>query len=166
MKQLMRDIRVCGLKEIAKHADWYTHVISIVDSAEHVPQCWAPQLIELFGDVEPGEEQCSRSSLARSDHIKRMHDFVQNLPENARLLVHCHAGVSRSPATAIAILCAWGWPVEQAVEHIAKIRPVMWPNKWILELWGKELGLPDLAAKTEEWKNQQTKTGIFIPKIS
>jgi protein-tyrosine phosphatase len=41
-----------------------------------------------------------------------------------RLYIHCAAGVHRAPMMALAILCATGWKLEEAIEFIASRRPL------------------------------------------
>jgi hypothetical protein len=44
---------------------------------------------------------------------------------DTKLLIHCVAGRHRGPMMALAVLCALGWPMDQAMRHIAEIRPVV-----------------------------------------
>jgi len=102
----MPEIRICGLKEISKHEGWFTHVISLVDGVVHVPAFDVPLCVEIFGDVGPKDHHWTRTPLAKSIQIKRIHKFAKSLPEATPLLIHCHSGIGLSPATAIGILCA------------------------------------------------------------
>jgi protein-tyrosine phosphatase len=59
--------------------------------------------------------------------LKRGVDFAQqalNDPE-ARLYVHCAAGVHRAPMMTLAILCAMDWEMEAALALIETRRPVV-----------------------------------------
>lgn len=49
-------------------------------------------------------------------------------------MIHCHAGVSRSPAIGYAILRGRGWSREKALKEIKKIAPHADPNKRIIRL--------------------------------
>jgi protein-tyrosine phosphatase len=53
-------------------------------------------------------------------------DFAQQALANdeARLFIHCAAGVHRAPMTTLAVLCAQGWDLETAVETISSRRPL------------------------------------------
>jgi predicted protein tyrosine phosphatase len=66
---------------------------------------------------------------------------VSEIPE-AHLLVHCHAGVSRSTAAAALILMQANpeWPASAALDAVAAIRPLAWPNLLILEIGDALLG--------------------------
>ena len=44
--------------------------------------------------------------------------------DGSKLLVHCAAGVHRAPMMALALLCALGWKLDEAMDLIAKRRPV------------------------------------------
>jgi protein-tyrosine phosphatase len=44
---------------------------------------------------------------------------------NAKLLIHCVAGRHRGPMMTLAVLCAQGWQMEEAMRHISERRPVV-----------------------------------------
>jgi predicted protein tyrosine phosphatase len=73
------------------------------------------------------------------------------------LLVHCHAGMSRSPAAAVAILCARGVDPEQALVVLRDAHPPnreFTPNRLAVQITADLLGLPDLpeiARAHEVW---------------
>jgi predicted protein tyrosine phosphatase len=43
--------------------------------------------------------------------VAAIHAFADRVPDAARVIVHCHAGVSRSPAAALMLLARWGQPL-------------------------------------------------------
>ena len=43
----------------------------------------------------------------------------------AKLLIHCVAGRHRGPMMTLAVLCALGWDMDQAMRHISERRPVV-----------------------------------------
>lgn len=53
-------------------------------------------------------------------------EFAQSALEadDARLFIHCAAGVHRAPMMALAVLGSMGWSVEDAMELIEERRPV------------------------------------------
>jgi protein-tyrosine phosphatase len=53
-------------------------------------------------------------------------DFAQQALENseARLFIHCAAGVHRAPMMTLAVLCSQGWDLETAMETISSRRPL------------------------------------------
>jgi protein-tyrosine phosphatase len=44
---------------------------------------------------------------------------------NAKLFIHCAAGVHRAPMMTLAVMCASGWQIEEAKRRIQKLRPVV-----------------------------------------
>jgi protein-tyrosine phosphatase len=59
--------------------------------------------------------------------LKRGVDFALAALENpeARLYVHCAAGVHRAPMMTLAVLCAMNWNIDDAMELIETRRPVV-----------------------------------------
>jgi protein-tyrosine phosphatase len=53
-------------------------------------------------------------------------DFVAKALEDpeAKVLIHCAAGVHRAPMMMLAVLRTQGWTLEAAVQHIQSLRPV------------------------------------------
>lgn len=81
--------------------------------------------------------------------IKSILEFGKRC-EGEALLVHCAAGISRSTAAAFLIILnsikdKVKNPAETAMELVWKIRPILYPNKHMLEL-----GLPLIARNKEE----------------
>jgi len=89
-------------------------------------------------DADPG------SVVPDPGHVRQLLAFGARLDREpgAHLLVHCHAGVSRSSAS-MALLIAQAVP-EQGGEaifaEIMRIRPQIWPNLRIVELGDQALG--------------------------
>lgn len=83
------------------------------------------------------------------------------------ILIHCHAGMSRSTATAIGVLAEWGYDEEFAFNHVHSRRPVdalkanreFIPNPLILSHVDRLVGSNLLAARPQyarellEWGN-------------
>lgn len=60
-----------------------------------------------FDDVtERGEES---DILFAEEHAREIREFVDSWPNARRVVVHCHAGVSRSPGVALGLCDARGW---------------------------------------------------------
>ena len=73
--------------------------------------------------------------LPRLRDVKRILDFTAKIPFTAKVLVHCRAGISRSTATASAILCqhaSLGREMEN-LQHIQTLRDLVLPNRLIIE---------------------------------
>ena len=76
--------------------------------------------------------------LPNSDHIGQLLRFGRTMITSkspVKLLVHCHAGVSRSSAAAVVLLAGTqpGAP-EQALAQLLSVAPNAWPNLRMIEL--------------------------------
>lgn len=60
---------------------------------------------------------------------------------DTRIVVHCHAGVSRSPALAWLMLVMLGREPQEAIAALRAARPGIWPNLAVLSLGADYLGL-------------------------
>jgi predicted protein tyrosine phosphatase len=140
---------ICGIDELGDHCELgVTHVLSILD-----PDAPEPPVLGSFGEhsrielrfhdvieelpdrVVPGTQQVQQIlALGR--------DLTAFPPADAHLLVHCHAGVSRSTA-AMTLILAQAYPDRSGVEivdEVLRIRSRAWPNLRIIELGDKLLG--------------------------
>jgi predicted protein tyrosine phosphatase len=140
---------ICGIDELGDHCELgVTHVLSILD-----PDAPEPPVFGSFGEhsrielrfhdvieelpdrVVPGAQQVQQIlALGR--------DLTASPPADAHLLVHCHAGVSRSTA-AMTLILAQACPDRSGVEivnEVLRIRSRAWPNLRIIELGDKLLG--------------------------
>lgn len=142
-------ITVCGLDELAGYGDArVSHVLSILD-----PDWPAPEALVAFGAHEKLElrfhdviERLPGAVVPNRSHIEQLLAFGQALgrepARDAHLLVHCHAGVSRSSAS-MALLIAQAMPdrpAEAIFADILKVRPQIWPNLRIVEMGDRMLG--------------------------
>ena len=64
------------------------------------------------------------------------------MANEAHLLVHCHAGVSRSTAAAILVMAQTcpDRPADEVLREVVRLRPRAWPNLRILEFGDEILG--------------------------
>lgn len=152
-------LTICGLEELPRHCDpglipGVTHVLSLLDPGWPEPvslrQFKLDQRLKLnFHDViEPvpgwiAPERCDVELLlafGRNLHpAARRNDLQTSV---THLLVHCHAGVSRSTASAI-LLLAQHHPERTAhdiVGQVIRLRPQAWPNLRIIEIGDSLLG--------------------------
>jgi len=140
-------VTICGIDELECHcAGGITHVLSILDP------CW------------PEPEALSGFSINRRLRL-RFHDVIESQPgwiaperwdvelllafsrdlavsEEAHLLVHCHAGVSRSTAAATLVMAQArpDRPADEVLREVVRLRPRAWPNLRILEFGDEILG--------------------------
>lgn len=90
------------------------------------------------------------------EQVKRLLAFGQE--NSGRILVHCHAGVSRSTAIAIGIMMVRGYTPEQSVNAIHDTHPdghEFWPNELIIQHLETIFDLPDNSIK-RLLKNKRT----------
>ena len=139
-------LTICGLDELDLHArNDVTHVVSIIDPAQPDP--------EDFADYPPHDRTLWRFDdiIAPRDgmivpgetDVRRILDLGDRLAgEPVRhLLVHCHAGVSRSTATA-ALLMAQRNPGRESdiFQRLDAMRQPAWPNSLIVRMGDELLG--------------------------
>src|ERR1700712_1627454 len=132
-----------GLDELPGHSGIGTsHVLSILDPDWPVPEAFGSfgehEKLELrFHDVieeDAGMVPPSKDDVARLLAFGR--DLVAEPRNDAHLLVHCHAGISRSTAS-MALVLAQARPdvsAREVMHEIVRIRPKAWPNLWIIEI--------------------------------
>ena len=136
-------ITVCGFAELADHCGGsISHVLSILDPDAPVPSELGSfpeqHRLELrFHDIiepEPGRYPPEPRHIERLLALGR--DILARSAEHTRLLIHCHAGFSRSPA-ALVLLLAQADPLLSAqsiAAEVLRIRPTAWPNLRMIEL--------------------------------
>jgi predicted protein tyrosine phosphatase len=153
-------ISICGIEELTGHCETgVSHVLSILDPDWPVPEAFGQYgehaKLELrFHDVI---EDAPGMTAPRQEHVAELLAFGRDLmaepAEDAHLLVHCHAGVSRSTASMALILAQArpDLPADRIFAEILRIRPQAWPNLRILEMGDAELGRKgELAAAAAE----------------
>jgi predicted protein tyrosine phosphatase len=144
-------LTICGLDELDDHsARAVTHVLSILDPNWPEPEAFFAydphhRTVLHFNDaIEPG----AGVELPRVSHVEDIlafgHGFQRDLAarREAHLLIHCHAGISRSTA-AMTTLLMQAHPEEteeQIFERLAAIRPQAWPNSLMIGFADELLG--------------------------
>lgn len=123
-----------------------THLISI-----RAPATRLLSMIELpperhlelyFGDaIEP-----EAPDAARAEAIEATFGFIDGLPEDAHLLIHCLRGIGRSTALTLGILARYMAP-EEAAAALHALRPEAKPNRLVVGLCDAALGLKGKLAK-------------------
>lgn len=84
--------------------------ISIADpdtEAARVSRGFAAVLRLNFTDVVEPEDPSD--VIFSDDHARAIRDFIDSWPDAARIVVHCHAGMSRSPGVALGLCDIRGW---------------------------------------------------------
>jgi predicted protein tyrosine phosphatase len=137
-------LTICGLDELVCHgAGGVTHVLSILDPDWPEPEAfraYAPhRRLELrFHDIiDPAPGWI----LPQQQDVERLLAFGHDLAEasaatGAHLLIHCHAGLSRSTAAATLLLVQARpeRPAAEALAMVTALRPRAWPNLRLIEL--------------------------------
>ncbi len=140
---------VCGIDELESFSATRTsHVLSILD-----PDWPVPEAFGQFGEHEKLElrfhdviEETPGQRAPQPEHVEALLAFGRDLmaepPQDAHLLVHCHAGISRSTAS-MALILAQSLPqvpAAEILEEVARIREKAWPNLRMIELGDAMLG--------------------------
>ncbi len=125
--------------------EWATHTISLRSPRFVAPDKKNGKSVQryfYFDDVDPSQVSSdSFLKAATSRQIQAILKFTARLQSKDKLLVHCGAGVSRSPAVAMGILCQHGFMPNEAVRFVYSIRPQTLPNQHIIRLFDDILGL-------------------------
>ena len=150
----LSSIPICSLEAVREmDLSPYGGVITIEDSTIEDPfriEYGPPeQLVLRFDDISaPHPEWIEPQEF----HIERALSFTDKIGDGA-LLIHCHAGISRSSAIALAILARGmgeGKEIE-AIKTLEKIHPNARPNKsmvWMTdEILGRDMKLYQTAYK-------------------
>jgi len=136
------NLTICGVRELPEQeGKRWTHIVSIWDKTSLYDLACREQVKTLalsakllFSFFEDTSDP-SYPDAPRLQDVKRILDFTKELPQKAKVLVHCRAGVSRSTATAYAILCQHtepGMEMENLL-HIETLRDLVMPNRLIIQ---------------------------------
>jgi predicted protein tyrosine phosphatase len=134
-------VTVCGIPELAQHdTSGVSHVLSLLDTHHGLPEALGgygaiDHELVRFDDVVaefPGFVACSEADVRR---ILALGERMRAAGERAQhLLVHCHAGISRSTAAAAVLMAQFNAGREtEAFLRILDLRPHAWPNTRIVE---------------------------------
>ena len=139
MPLVTHKVTICGIPELPQHCSTdITHVLSIIDT--HEPR---PSALEHFPAIEhelirfddvvaeyPGFEACTPA------HIEKVLAFGERVHArpDGHVLVHCHAGISRSTAAAAILMCQHAPGDEEAAFlRLLGLRKHGWPNTRMVE---------------------------------
>ena len=147
MQLMPFQVTICGIEELESHcAGGITHVLSILDPGWPEPESLSGfdinrRLRLRFHDVI--ESQPGWIAPERWD-VELLLAFSRDLAgaNEAHLLIHCHAGVSRSTAAATLVMAQTcpERPADEVLREVVRLRPRAWPNLRILELGDEILG--------------------------
>ena len=142
-------LTVCGLDELAGHCSTSaSHVLSILDPDHPTPEAFGSygehERLELrFHDII---DEAPGLVLPQAEHVAELLAFGRTMLSGStpglHLLVHCHAGISRSTAS-MAMLLAQALPDTPATTILAmvlRIREKSWPNLRMMQFGDALLG--------------------------
>ncbi len=141
----LSELTVCGLDELDSHRTrGVTHVLSILDPGWPEPAAFLafdPHFRATFRFHDAIEWSWGVVLPKRTD-IEAILAFGREAGDVSHLLIHCHAGISRSTAAMLMIL-AQAHPEESedvAVDRLLAIRPQAWPNSRMIAFADEALG--------------------------
>lgn len=131
------DIEVCvrsavEARELAVQG-WATAIVSLVDrpglEVERPDGLLTENhLVLQFADVTSAEDGVPVTAA----HMERLIVFARGLPSRSRVLVHCSAGIGRSPACALGIHLARGHRLATTFRRMLVDRPAAQPNPLVV----------------------------------
>jgi len=136
-------LTICGLQELDEHsARSVTHVLSILDPGWPEPEAFFTYdphrrtTLHFHDEIEPA----AGIELPRREHMEQILAFGRSLQRDlaerpdAHLLVHCHAGISRSTAAMTALLAQADSSLDEDTifERVLAVRPKAWPNSLMI----------------------------------
>lgn len=136
-------IRVCGLHNVMSFVKDADFIVGITDHKVKSPvtSVNVPQVCVQFDDTEhPSDTEFMTMQL----NVRRILNSIASskLSLDSNIVVHCHAGVSRSSATAWLILIMLGMDFKDAFTLLFKQHSNIWPNKVVLGIGASILKLP------------------------
>lgn len=144
------------------------HHISFIDAAKY--RLYHPQEIPALclhvNDIHPHQEkEHEHYVLFNASHARQIFDFADEHKigeQFGRTLVQCVAGVSRSGATALALLANAGFSNDEAFERVLKVRQYIHPNIWFMEVFDFVMGRNgEFLQYYKDWYVQKQAEGFF-----
>lgn len=139
-------ISICGVAELHEFAGDVSHILGILDPGTPPPEGYVhhPEARReefRFYDVVVNDAQRTTPSEADMARILQVGEKLAAQPVK-HLLVHCYAGVSRSTASAVALMAQRN-PARAAdiFAALGDIRPRAWPNSVMISHADRLLGL-------------------------
>jgi predicted protein tyrosine phosphatase len=138
-------IYVCNLMEMAGHAEALqaSHLVSLVSPDEQpaTPACITIERHHRVG-IHDISEPLDGHILPAQEHVEALIEFVRVWrPEEAPLLIHCVAGISRSMAAALITLVVKAPGRElDAARHVRGAAAHAYPNRRMIALADELLG--------------------------
>lgn len=163
---LQRHITVCAARDlplVTKRDPGFWNVVSMMEPELPMPMShgFRQHLKLRFHDVE-NVDRVEGVVGARWEDLRDVFEFVDGLPGQP-ILIHCNAGLSRSPAVALGLIVRGLWKgtdlqaqdlVAEAVRRLLAIRSKARPNVLVLRLaLGQFLEAEEAEALTRQLVN-------------
>jgi predicted protein tyrosine phosphatase len=146
------DIVICNRREVEKTIRQVkaTHVISLLDpdvfafvpDEINISRTFIPIIhnIQKIRIVMKDEIDPNISHSPKIEQIESILDWAKDLVNNEIIIVHCEAGISRSPAMALGLLVQRllrtsnyrPYEIDFAIDRLLQIRPHCFPNELII----------------------------------
>jgi predicted protein tyrosine phosphatase len=158
-----RATSVCGLLELDDYRDRrVSHVLSILDPDWPEPTAFDgfPDHRRLRLDFHDVIDDIPDRVPPARHHIEKLLAFGRAVgdgeTDRTHVLVHCHAGISRSTAALALLLCQWYRlkSPRDVLAEVIRIRSQAWPNLRMIELGDELLSLGGalIAAAREHYR--------------
>lgn len=155
----MFELRITDLKDAPTVGlGWATKKVSLVDTSGVAnPFFGEGHQVFVFDDLNSEKEECHRPGMRHAPKMKDIQNilhFTETFTDDDKVLIHCHGGISRSPAVAILVLIQHGATHQEAIDKVLEVRSVAWPNPLIIRLGDVALGQNGaLITFMNEWFN-------------
>ena len=135
VKMAFEELTICAKHQVRKVVKRFaaTHLLSLVDPDDRVR---TPNRIARENHLSIRFDDVESPHLPFAPTYRRLETaaaWVDRLPNDARLVIQCTAGISRSTAVAFAFLCR-KMDVEAARDRLLEISPEASPNALITAL--------------------------------
>lgn len=140
-------IHYCGRREVKYARGPWDAIVSINDPDEPTPELPdSAQVLRLeFYDLDQPFQGYPEPRL---EHVQALLDLAEDhLTKDSRVLIHCHAGISRSAAAAIILAIALGVDADRAITQFVNKSYYGFPNGLLLQLAEQPLGVPGLKQR-------------------
>ncbi len=133
MTKVVDTVRASGARSL---------VTILTAGASLVRPCGIPRERHLSIAVSDIETNTNGHILAGEEHIDRLLAFFEEWDQTDPLVIHCYAGVSRSPAAAYVAACALA-PHRcefEVARELRRMSPTATPNRRLVALADRRLG--------------------------
>lgn len=140
-----RRLAVCGLAELPAYLNGATsHVVSLIDprlSFDRLPG--VGHLLLRLHDIDQHLPGHNAPTFADAEAVLAFVAGLVDRSDGFSLVIHCHAGISRSSAAALAAMLVLEDRLDSqaALAALALHRPQMWPNALLTGHFDRALGL-------------------------